>query len=383
MSLPELQLKVRVNGRHPWFFRKMVRRPETPIPAGSAVHVRDRTGRAVGTGFYNPRTELALRMFAGEAVGDVTAFLVQRLADAVALREQVLALPAVTDAWRAVHAEGDGLPALILDRFADVWVAQVGSLGTARHLEALGEWLLRHAPGCRLVLVPDRDAESREGMQRVPPPRPLDLQVREHGLRFQVQAGGGHKTGFFADQRDNRRLLRTLARDRSVLDLCCYTGGFACNAAAGGARSVRAVDLDEAAVAVARDNAARNDLDLEVVHDDAFDVLRGLPRGRIDCMMLDPPKWVAEPAALAAGLERYRDLNRLALEKIAGGGLLLTCSCSGSVSEETFLRTLQKAAAEAGRDARILSLRGAGPDHPVALECPETRYLKVAVLQVR
>ncbi len=381
--LPELHLKVRATGRHPWFFRKMIRKPERSLPAGGAVLVRDRTGRAIGTGFYNPRTELALRMLADTPVEDVEALLLRRLDEALGLRTGLLDLDRVTDAYRVVHAEGDGIPALVLDRFGPALVAQVGSLGTFQHMEALGQHLLRRLPQARLVLVPSRDGEEREGIDRLPPPRPLDLEVREHELHFAVQAGGGHKTGFFADQRDNRLLLRGLARDRRVLDLCCYTGGFACNAALGGARSVRAADLDQAVVTVARDNLRRNKLRGDVEHGDAFDVLRELKKGSVDLLVLDPPKWVAAPADLEAGLQRYRDLNRLAFERLPAGGLLFTCSCSGSVSEDAFLRMLRLAAADAGVDAQVLRVRGAGPDHPVALECPETRYLKAVLLQVR
>jgi 23S rRNA (cytosine1962-C5)-methyltransferase len=383
VPLPTVELKVRVNGRHPWFFRKMVKKPDRPIPAGSAVLVTDRTGRSVGTAFYNPRTELALRLFSDAAETDPVALLVGRLEQALALREDVLRLPEVTDAYRVVHAEGDGIPAFVLDRFGSAYVAQVGSLGVFQVMEELGQCLRRRTPGCRLVLVPDRDGEHREGIERLSPPDPFQVEIHEHGLLFSVQAGGGHKTGFFADQRDNRQLVRRLSKGRHVLDLCCYTGGFACNAAAGQARTVCAVDLDEEATAMARDNLARNQLHADVVHDDAFDVLRELRPGRADLIVLDPPKWVPQPAALMEGLVRYRDLNRLAFEKLPEGGLLLTCSCSGSVSEEDFLRTLRDAAADAGADARVLAVRGAGPDHPFALECQETRYLKAVLLQVR
>src|SRR5688572_5870918 len=152
MPLPELELKVRVRGRHPWFYRKMVRKPERPIPAGSAVHVRDRDGAEVGTGFFNARTELALRMFADGPVDDVERHFTQALAAAVALREDALRLPAVTDAYRLVHGEGDGFPALVLDRLGDAFVAQVGSLGMFRAMELLGEWLLARRRGARLLL---------------------------------------------------------------------------------------------------------------------------------------------------------------------------------------------------------------------------------------
>lgn len=381
--IPKVQLQVRVRGRHPWFYRKMVRKPKAPLPAGGVVHVVDRDGRPVGSGFYNPRTDLALRLFAHREVDDPAQHFAEALAAAVTLREQTLRLPDVTNAYRLVHGEGDGFPGLVLDRLADAYVAQVQSLGMLQQMEPLGEWLRQRQPRCRLLLLQDETAIEREGMERLPAPAPVPLEVVEHGITYGVHAGGGHKTGFFADQRDNRRLLRDLAKGRSVLDLCCNAGGFALNAAAGGARAVLAADLDEAMVAVAASNAQRNRLRIDTAHADAFDLLRDLRAGAHDLVVLDPPKWVASRDELEAGLQRYRDLNRLALQKVASGGLVVTCSCSGSVDEGTFLRMLAEAATGAGRSVRILQLRGAGPDHPIALECPQTRYLKVAVLQVR
>ncbi len=382
-ALPELRLKVRAVGRHPWFYRKMVQKPAAPPPAGSACRVRDRDGRFVGTGFYNPRSELALRMFADRDVDDVAAHFVGALHKAVQLREQALGLLDVTDAYRLVHAEGDGFPGLVVDRLADVIVAQVASLGMQRQLEPLGEWLLRRYAGARLVLLQDREWAEREGMDKLPRAAAVRTTVREHGISYRVEAGVRHKTGFFADQRDSRSLVRQLARGRAVLDLCCNSGGFALNAARGGAAKVVAADLDEEMVAVTAQNAADNRLAVQAVHGDAFDLLRDAEPGAFDLIVLDPPKWVANKNELDAGLQRYADLNRLGLEKVASGGLVVTCSCSGSVSEERFVRTLRDAAAAARRDVRVLRLAGAGADHPVALECPETRYLKVAVLQAR
>jgi 23S rRNA (cytosine1962-C5)-methyltransferase len=380
--LPELRLKVRATGRHPWFYRKMVQKPDR-LPAGSAVKVRDRDGRLVGTGFYNPRCELALRMFADGEIRDVAGHFPRALQQAVALREKDLALPAVTDAYRIVHAEGDGFPGLVIDRLGTAFVAQVAALGMLQQLEPLGRWLLAHRPHSRLVLLQDELWAEREGMDRLPRPAPVHTEVTEHGIRYAVTAGAGHKTGFFADQRDNRLLVRTLAKGRAVLDLCCNSGGFALNAAAGGAAKVLAADLDEAMVAATKENARANGLRLQAEHGDAFDLLRAAEPGAYSLIVLDPPKWVANKDALDEGLLRYEDLNRLGLEKVDRGGIVATCSCSGSVSEERFLRMLGAAAAQAHRDVRVLALRGAGPDHPVALECPETRYLKVAVLQVR
>ncbi len=343
----------------------------------------DRDGRIIGTGFYNPRSELALRIFSPGIVEDAAAHFVKALTAAFHLREQVLGLPEVTNAYRVVHAEGDGFPGLVLDRLGDAYVAQLSTLGMQKVLEPLGEWILQHHRGAKLLLQQDEEAARREGMERVPRPSPVPVEVTEHGLRYAVQAGGGHKTGFFADQRDNRMYVRSLAKGRSVLDLCCNAGGFAMNALVGKARSVLAADLDEAAVEQTKANLARNKLRADVVHADAFDLLRELEHGSRDLVVLDPPKWVRSKDELEQGLARYRDLNRLAIEKLPPGGLLVTCSCSGSVSEESFLRTIADAATQARRDLRVIAHRGAGPDHPFALECPETRYLKVIVLQVR
>lgn len=381
--LPELKLRIRVTGRHPHFFRKMIRKPQNPLRAGAAVFVRDKDGKPVGTGFYNPRTELALRMLARHPVEDPTEFLLERLHDACELRDKRLDLPRVTDGYRLVHAEGDGIPGLILDRLGDAIVAQVFALCTMDHMEAIGEALLRRYRGSRLSLCIDAQAAKHEGIPRQAIPSSSKSTVTEHGIRYLVSPGGGHKTGFFADQRDTRQLVRKLAKGRRVLDLCCNTGGFALNAIKGGAASVHAVDLDEVVVAEARANAKANDMRLRVDHGDAFAVLKELSAGEHDLIVLDPPKWARGRSEVEAALEKYRDLNFLALKSLAQGGLLVTCSCSGAVSLGRFQATVAEAAARARCDARILYTGGAGPDHPAALECVETQYLKWLVLEIR
>src|SRR5690606_12394350 len=203
-------------------------------------------------GFFNPRTDLALRMLAREDVADPDACLLGLLDAAIALREETLGLPAVTDGYRLVHGEGDGFPGLILDRLGRAIVAQVKSLAVQERLEPIGERLLERYAGARLVLTVDATAREREGLAAAPFVRPEATRVTEHGVRYDVEPGTGHKTGFFADQRDNRRLVGRLARGRRVLDLFCNGGGFALHAARGGARAVVAVDLDEAMVEATR-----------------------------------------------------------------------------------------------------------------------------------
>ena len=397
---PQVQLRVKVHGRHPWFFRKMVRRPEPPIPAGTPVDVRDKTGRPVGVGFYNSRCDLALRMLPGSRVGADPGEVLARLLDqAIALRTDVLGLPRVADVWRLVHAEGDGFPGLVLDVLGRSVVGQLFSLGMQRQAEAIGEHLLRWRPDLRLVLTQDRDAAEREGMEPLPRPHPAREVVSEHGLRYAVLPGLGHKTGFFADQRDNRQRIRGLARGRRVLDLFCNAGGFGLNALAGGAASVFAADLDEDAVERTRENielnsvaisarrtSGRCEIDpnrIDVAQADAFDLLRDVEPGAYDLIVVDPPKWAAGASQVDAAIARYEDINRLAFRAVERGGLVATFSCSGALSESRFLAALRAAASAAGRDVRVLETTGAGPDHPVALEVPQTRYLKGAFLQVR
>ncbi|MHC5065303.1 MAG: class I SAM-dependent rRNA methyltransferase [Planctomycetota bacterium] len=251
-----------------------------------------------------------------------------------------------------------------------------------QRLEALGEFLLERYPGSRLVLTVDETARKLEAMQKAPPPEERSEVIREHGINYEVRPGLGHKTGFFADQRDHRLMIAGLAKSRRVLDLCCNSGGFALNAAKAGAKSVLAIDLDERSVDQVRANLKRNRLKGEVLHGDAFEYLRGCKTGKFDLLILDPPRWAAHKGEVEQASRRYRDLNQLAFAASEPGTLILSCSCSGPLSEDRFLSILRQAAARAGRNLRIRYLGGAAPDHPVALECPETRYLKVLLLEV-
>jgi 23S rRNA (cytosine1962-C5)-methyltransferase len=222
--------------------------------------------------------------------------------------------------------------------------------------------------------------------------------MSEFGTKFRVRFAEGHKTGFFCDQRENRRKLATFCRDKSVLDLCCYTGGFALQAKQiGGAGDVAAVDLDESAIALAKDNARLNQARVNFIHADAFGYMRDMiANNRLyDVVVLDPPKLIRNRREIEEGTRKHLDLNRLALQLVKPGGLLLSCTCSGLLSHEEFLRLLQTAARQAFREPRasgaaagasksvqILARTGAAADHPVALECPETDYLQAVWMRV-
>ncbi|HMQ16600.1 MAG TPA: class I SAM-dependent methyltransferase, partial [Phycisphaerae bacterium] len=222
----------------------------------------------------------------------------------------------------------------------------------------------------------------------LPPPRddaPQRLVVREHGVRYRVDAAGGQKTGFFCDQRENRRRFAELCADADVLDAFCYSGGFGlCARVLGRARSVTSVDLDEDALALAIENANLNQQRIQHVHADVFGYLRQMiANGRqFDAVVLDPPKLALRREDVEPALRKYGDLNALGVQVVRPGGWLLTCSCSGLVSPTSFVETVHRAARRAGRTLQMIGLTGAGPDHPVLLDCPESAYLKAIWLRV-
>lgn len=377
-------VRVRTPGRHVLIYRKMVDRPEgamAPRP-GDIVRVLGREGGTVGHGLWNPHSQIALRMLRfGEALPD-RAFWIEKLTEAVRLRREVLALDRTATAYRLVHAESDGLSGLIVDRLDDVLSVECYSLGMYQRVEALVE-VLAELAGTRhhRVRVDDRIAEAeRFGGQAIDSPGlPPAITIEEHGIRYRVRFEGAHKTGFFCDQRDNRRMLRAYCAGRDALDLCCYTAGFGLNARIGGeAREVTCVDLDEKALALARENMNLNQVRIGLVHSDAFGYLRQMAaNGRsFGVVVLDPPKLIATRDDVSLGKRKYYDMNVLAMRLVEPGGLLLSCSCSGLLGGEEFAGILRAAAREAGRSARIVAMTGAAADHPVALDVPETGYLK-------
>jgi 23S rRNA (cytosine1962-C5)-methyltransferase len=390
-GLPTVRLKIQRRSSHPWVFQKMVEKPATRIPPGSVVDVLDRDGTWVGRGFYNGHSRIALRILTAdpnEPIDD--AFFARRIDRAVQLRRDWLRLDEVTDAYRLVHSEGDGLSGLVVDRFADTLVLEFFAAGMARCRDAIAAALGRHFPGARLYWFAEEHVRKQESFDLRPPAPVADAPgspgvIREHGLRFRVAPGSKHKTGFFLDQRDNRRYLASFCGGKRVLDLCCNTGGFAVYAKAlGGAAEVVGVDLDEQAIALAKQNANLNQAPCRFVQADLFPWLRDvLPSGqRFDVVVLDPAKQTRDREAVDYALKRYFDMNRLALQAVAPGGIFLTCSCTGLVSEADFLESLRRAAWQAGRVVQVFHVGGAGGDHPFLVHVPEGRYLKAVFCRV-
>lgn len=381
-------VKLRSAAYRPFIYRKMVREASPDARPGDLVTVLDRNGAVFGAGLYNPRSEIVLRMLAfGDRPID-ERFWQDAIARAVSLRRDVLKLDARTNAYRVIHAEGDGLSGLIVDRYEDVLSIQAHSLGMAVKLPDLipllhaGCGTLHHTVGV------DERVRQMEGIDSYPPDSPdmpRSVKITENGVRFKVRFDIGHKTGFFCDQRDNRLKLSGLTKDAEVLDICCYSAGFGINAkTVGEAREVTCVDLDEDAIEMARENVNLNSARVQLVHADAFSYLRQMQtNGRtFDVVVLDPPKLVFGRNDLDEGRKKYYDLNRLAMSVTKPGGLLLTCSCSGAVGWPVFSGILTGAARAAGRTMQYIDRSGAAGDHPVRPDAPESEYLKAAWLRL-
>ena len=370
--------------RHPWVFSGAIARLEGDPGSGDTVAIRASGGAFLAWGAYSPTSKIVARVWSWrEDEPPGPALLRALLERAIVMRREQM--PGA-QALRLVHGESDGLPGLVVDRYASTLVLQASSAGAARWREAIADLLIELTGLADVFERSDAEVLALEGLpQRVgvlrgaAPPEPL--LVEESGLNLALSVQHGHKTGFYLDQRDNRALVRGLARGREVLDCFCYTGGFTLNALIGGAHRVSAVDSSADALATARHNARHNALDdarVEWVDADVFHYLRHLRNtGRsFSLIVLDPPKF-APTAALAERAARgYKDINLLAFKLLAPGGLLATFSCSGGISRELFHKIVAGAAADAGVDAQILRWLSAAPDHPVALSFPEGEYLK-------
>jgi 23S rRNA (cytosine1962-C5)-methyltransferase len=372
--------------RHPWVFSGAVQKASGEPKSGDAVELRDAAGNPLAVAAFSPESQIRARVWSFDPKEAVdAAFFRARLARALALRE---ALPASrhTNALRLVHGESDGLPGLIVDRYADVLVAQFLAAGVERWRETILD-LLAELTACAAIFErSDAEVRALEGLQ----PRvgffrgdrnAARCPIVEYGLNFRVDVAQGQKTGFFLDQRENRQRVRSLAAGRTVLDGFCYTGGFSIAALAGGAARVSAIESSGPALEVARENLAANPLDAAKVNfmqADVFSELRTQrDRGaRFDMVVLDPPKFAPTAAQARNAARAYKDINLLALKLLAPGGLLATFSCSGGVSPELFQSIVAGAALDAGADAKIIERFGAAADHPVALEFPEGEYLK-------
>jgi 23S rRNA (cytosine1962-C5)-methyltransferase len=379
--------------RHPWLFSGAIAQLDGRARPGDTVDVVSHEGRPLGRAAWSPASQIRARMWsfvAGETIDH--AFFKRRVAASVARRD---ALPELAgqQGLRLIHAESDGLPGVIADRYGDTVVVQLTTAGADKWRGAIADSLLQ-ATGCaRIYERSDVDVRKLEGLEPVTgwihgTAADEELVIEESGVRMTVDIVSGHKTGFYLDQRDNRRRVAELARGRRVLNCFCYTAGFSLQALAGGAREVVSVDSSGPALATAQRNLALNP-QLDAVRAlwreaDVFAELRGLRAAgeRYDLIILDPPKFAHTAAHAERAARAYKDVNLQAMQLLAPGGLLMSYSCSGGVSADLFQKIIAGAALDAGRTARIVQHLHGAADHPVDLTFPEGEYLKGLLLQV-
>jgi 23S rRNA (cytosine1962-C5)-methyltransferase len=426
--------------RHPWIFSGAIERVDGAPVSGDTLPVCDAAGNFLAWAAYNPDSQITARVWSWRKEENIDAgFFHNRIAKALSARRE-LKLADNSNGMRLIHAESDGLPGLIADRYGDVLVMQIGSAGPERWRDTLADIL---QDLCKPVCIYERsDSDSRalEGLELrngvLRGALPDNVAITENGLRFSVDVEAGQKTGFYLDQRDNRALTETLAHDKDVLNCFCYTGGFSLYALRGGAKSVLSIDASSDALRIAAENLANNGLDAaaltrcctksrqstiqqagcgivteasgageaaphsllpeEFTHTpknagkaewlcaDVFQALRALrDQGRkFDLIILDPPKFAPTAAFAEKAARGYKDINLLAFKLLRPGGLLCTYSCSGGISEDLFQKIIAGAALDAGVDAQIVHHLHASADHPVLLSFPEGAYLKGLVLRV-
>ena len=392
--------------RHPWIFEGSVAGGKAD--SGETVRVEDSAGRFLAWAAYSPLSSIRLRAWSfdeGERID--AAFFARRIGAAVDMRSR---LRVASSGVRLVHGEADGLPGLIVDRYGDLLSAQFLSAGVERWKATIADALLRTTGARGLYERSDTSAREREGLRPVsgwlrglgttsaPPAGAVggadttaastEVEIDEHGWRFDVDVAGGHKTGFYLDQRDNRKIFADLVRHfafERVLNCYCYTGGFSVAALAGGAAHVTAVDSSAPALARAAENVARNGFDAarhEPVDANVNERLRAFldERRSFDAIVLDPPKLAPTVAHAERAARAYKDINRLALMLLRPGGALFTFSCSGGIDAGLFQKIVAGAGIDARVDGFIHARLGAAPDHPMTIEFPEGEYLKGLVV---
>jgi 23S rRNA (cytosine1962-C5)-methyltransferase len=367
-----------VRRRHPWLLAGSIERSDPELAPGDWVRVVSADGEPLGFGHYAPESRLRVRLLSFGKEPPEKTWLEDRIRDAVARRAQDPALRD-TDALRLVNAEGDGLPGLVVDRYADLVVVRITSAGMAARREALAH-ALRAVTGAGAGFESaDGAAARREGFAPVTAPlwgeTPERVEIVERGRHYAVDVRAGQKTGFYLDQRDARDRVQQLAAGRRVLDLFAYTGGFAVAAACGGARSVTLVESSAAALDLARENlASAGCRDAELVRGDAFRFLRG-EGVDYDLLVIDPPPLARKPRDVERAARAYKDLLIFGLRRAAPGAHLLSFACSHHVSPELFRKIAFAAALDAGRTARVVATLEAPSDHPVSIDHLEGRYL--------
>jgi 23S rRNA (cytosine1962-C5)-methyltransferase len=369
---------------HPWVFSNELQNMPAELQPGELVDVLDHGGRFVGRGYMNPHTLIAVRILTREHEEIDVEFFLRKILTARSLREML----GFGDSYRAVFSEGDGLPGLIVDKYADTLVVQSSTAGIDRLQDVIITALKEVYSPRAIVLRNDMFSREIEGLAQEKSVAAGDISglvaFEESGIQYWVDPLEGQKTGFFFDQRENRMALKDIVKGRRVLDCFCYVGAWSLNAARFGASEVIGLDSSEKAVDLAAKNAALNGLNVIFITADVFDELRKYDkqRERFGCIILDPPAFVKSRAKVREALKGYKEINLRAMKLLAPGGVLVTCSCSHHIDQDLFKEMLIDAAYAAGRQARLLEMRSQARDHPMLLAARETQYLKCAILVI-
>jgi 23S rRNA (cytosine1962-C5)-methyltransferase len=388
---------------HPWVFSGAIERVEGEIEVGGLADLFTHAKEFLGRGYYNPRSQIAVRLLTRQPVAINKAFFRGRMQAAFALRKAILS--SETTACRLIHAEGDLLPGLICDKYGDYLVLQINTAGMERFRDEIVSLLKDLLPPSVTYDRSDAATRAQEGLPDSTGPiagaeaeggplasDPLfreaafpDLvEIRENNMRFLVDVKQGQKTGFYLDQRDNRALIRGLAQGKRVLNCFSYTGGFSIAASLGGAASATSVEASTEALALCKENLILNNISLDsqrLIKADIFDFLRD-DQEEYDLIILDPPAFAKRKGQVKGAIRGYKDINLYAMKRAKKRGMILTCSCSQHVDATLFQKILSYAAADTSRHLQVLGHWGAPQDHPVALHHPEGAYLKAFLLRV-
>lgn len=381
-----------LQGGHLWIFSGALQQPPRWIEPGGVVDVKSSTGQFVARGYYNPQTDIAIRILTRNVEQTIDEnFLRQRIRNALELRK--VFDPDKTNAYRLINSEGDGLPGLIVDRYAEILVVQIHTVGMERLRAQLIDALLDETNTRGILLRNDIQSRRREGLELEEPQVvtgavPLQVTVRENDVLFFVDPWQGQKTGFFLDQRDKREAVRKYTQAKRVLNCFSYSGGFSVYSALTSEKTrVTSIDISASAIEGARQNFLLNGIDPDqhqFIVMDVFDYL-GQAQGtgeQFDVVVLDPPAFAKTQSARAQALKAYRRLNTLGMQVLRPGGILLTCSCSGIIGMDDLLGALSQSAQRMQRTVQLLETYTHSVDHPINLAMPETAYLKAVFCRV-
>ncbi|ATD06025.1 methyltransferase domain-containing protein [Pseudoalteromonas piscicida] len=381
-----------LNRKHPWVFSKAIKKVKGKPALGDTVKIYSNEGKYLATAAYSPDSQIRARIWTFDESQHIDqAFFEQKLARALAAREYVIAEGGLTG-FRLCAAESDGLPGVTIDKFDNYLVCQLLSAGAERHKGEIVMALQSLFPDCHVYERSDVDVRKKEGLDKITGPLAGDaptapVLISENGLKIEVDIIGGHKTGFYLDQRDSRAALERFVKDKEVLNCFCYTGTFGLYALRGGCSKVINVDVSQPALDTAKRNVEHNELDLskaEFVKQDVFKLLRQYrDEGRqFDTIVMDPPKFAESKAQLNGACRGYKDINMIAMQILKPGGTLLTFSCSGLMEQNLFQKVVADAALDAGKELLIMERLNQAADHPIAGNYPEGFYLKGLICKV-